>query len=88
MDVLGYVGLGFSVALEPLNLLFCFVGVLIGTLVGVLPGLGPVAALSARCAVKNYNYSQKRGIGAGDGCWHNESPTGVEAPPRPEQPAV
>jgi len=46
MDVLGYVGLGFSVALEPLNLLFCFVGVLIGTLVGVLPGLGPVAAVA------------------------------------------
>jgi len=38
--------LGFQVALEPANLLFCFCGVLIGTLVGVLPGLGPVAAMS------------------------------------------
>ncbi len=37
---------GFSVALEPTNLLYCFVGVLIGTMVGVLPGLGPVAAMS------------------------------------------
>jgi putative tricarboxylic transport membrane protein len=37
---------GFSVALLPENLLFCFVGCLIGTLVGVLPGLGPVAAIS------------------------------------------
>ena len=37
---------GFSVALEPINLLYCFVGVLIGTMVGVLPGLGPVAAMS------------------------------------------
>jgi putative tricarboxylic transport membrane protein len=46
MDVFAYVGLGFSVALEPMNLLFCFVGVLIGTLVGVLPGLGPVAAVA------------------------------------------
>ena len=46
MDVLAYVGLGFSVALEPINLLFCFLGVLIGTLVGVLPGLGPVAAVA------------------------------------------
>jgi len=38
--------LGFQVALHPGNLLFCFLGVLIGTLVGVLPGLGPVAAIS------------------------------------------
>ncbi len=37
---------GFQVALQPANLFFCFIGVLIGTLVGVLPGLGPVAAIS------------------------------------------
>ena len=39
-------GAGFLVALEPTNLLFCFVGVLLGTLVGVLPGLGPLATLA------------------------------------------
>jgi putative tricarboxylic transport membrane protein len=38
--------LGFSVALSPVNLFYCFVGVLIGTLVGVLPGLGPPAAIA------------------------------------------
>lgn len=38
--------MGFQVALQPANLFFCFLGVLIGTLVGVLPGLGPVAAMS------------------------------------------
>ncbi|NWF56125.1 MAG: tripartite tricarboxylate transporter permease [Syntrophaceae bacterium] len=38
--------LGFQVAFQPINLFFCFGGVLIGTLVGVLPGLGPVAAMS------------------------------------------
>lgn len=38
--------LGFSVALTPANLFYCFVGVLIGTLVGVLPGLGPPAAIA------------------------------------------
>jgi putative tricarboxylic transport membrane protein len=38
--------IGFQVAFQPGNLVFCFVGVLIGTLVGVLPGLGPVAAIS------------------------------------------
>ncbi len=37
---------GFSVALQPWNLLSCFFGVFIGTLVGVLPGIGPVGAMS------------------------------------------
>lgn len=37
---------GFSVALSLQNLLYCFLGVAMGTLVGVLPGLGPVAAMS------------------------------------------
>ncbi len=37
---------GFQVALQPLNLLHCFFGVLVGTLVGVLPGLGPGAAIA------------------------------------------
>ena len=46
MDVLNHIFIGFSVALAPANLLYCFIGVLIGTLVGVLPGLGPVAAMS------------------------------------------
>ena len=46
MEILDNVMLGFQVALQPANLFFCFMGVLIGTLVGVLPGLGPVAAMS------------------------------------------
>jgi putative tricarboxylic transport membrane protein len=46
MEMLANVMLGFLVALQPTNLFFCFMGVLIGTLVGVLPGLGPVAAMS------------------------------------------
>ncbi len=46
MDLLSYLIIGFSVALQPTNLFYCFIGVLIGTLVGVLPGLGPVAAMS------------------------------------------
>lgn len=37
---------GFSIAFQPVNLLSCFVGVLIGTLVGVLPGIGPAGAMS------------------------------------------
>lgn len=37
---------GFNVALLPINLLFCFLGVFLGTLVGVLPGLGPAATIA------------------------------------------
>jgi putative tricarboxylic transport membrane protein len=37
---------GFSIAIQPTNLLSCFLGVFIGTLVGVLPGIGPVGAMS------------------------------------------
>jgi putative tricarboxylic transport membrane protein len=37
---------GFQVATEPINMLYCFVGVLLGTLIGVLPGIGPVATIS------------------------------------------
>jgi TctA family transporter len=46
MDVLTSIGLGFSVALAPINLLYGFLGVLLGTVIGVLPGLGPVATIS------------------------------------------
>ncbi|MEW6264461.1 MAG: tripartite tricarboxylate transporter permease [Thermodesulfobacteriota bacterium] len=46
MDLVSSLLMGFQVALQPGNLLHCFIGVLIGTLVGVLPGLGPVAAIS------------------------------------------
>jgi putative tricarboxylic transport membrane protein len=46
MELLHNLYLGFSVALLPVNLLFCFIGVLLGTLVGVLPGLGPAATIA------------------------------------------
>jgi TctA family transporter len=37
---------GFGIALEPQNLMWCFLGVLIGNMVGVLPGMGPLATIS------------------------------------------
>jgi len=46
VDLFNFLLMGFAVAFEPLNLFYCFIGVLIGTLVGVLPGMGPVAAMS------------------------------------------
>jgi TctA family transporter len=38
--------LGFNVALSLNNLLFAFIGAMIGTAIGVLPGLGPTATIS------------------------------------------
>ncbi|HUL22353.1 MAG TPA: tripartite tricarboxylate transporter permease [Thermodesulfobacteriota bacterium] len=46
VEILQSVIFGFQVALQPVNLIYCFFGVLIGTLVGVLPGLGPAAAIA------------------------------------------
>lgn len=37
---------GFLILFRPDTLLFCFLGVLLGTFVGVLPGLGPVGAMA------------------------------------------
>jgi putative tricarboxylic transport membrane protein len=46
MDILQNILLGIQVTLHPINLFYCFVGVLIGTLIGVLPGIGPVGTMS------------------------------------------
>ena len=46
MELLDNLGLGFATALSPWNLLYAFVGCLLGTAVGVLPGLGPLATIA------------------------------------------
>ena len=46
MDFFSNLMSGFAVALQPLNLLFCFIGVFLGTLIGVLPGIGPVGTMA------------------------------------------
>lgn len=46
MDLIANLSLGFGVAFTPINLLYAFVGCLLGTLVGVLPGVGPVATIA------------------------------------------
>lgn len=46
MDVLNNLVLGFSVALTPINILYCFLGVLAGTIIGILPGIGPVSGIA------------------------------------------
>jgi Uncharacterized protein conserved in bacteria len=42
VNVLEHLGLGFGVALAPINLLVAALGAFFGTIVGVLPGLGPI----------------------------------------------
>src|ERR1044071_396656 len=37
---------GFGVALQPHNLMWCFIGVLVGNMVGVLPGIGPALTVA------------------------------------------
>jgi putative tricarboxylic transport membrane protein len=58
-ELFSHLGIGFGavLALEPvsllgltlnipMNLVYCFIGVVVGTLIGVLPGLGPVATIA------------------------------------------
>src|SRR5437763_15938033 len=46
MDIAAGLLHGFALALEPANLLWCFVGVLLGTIVVIMPGLGPPATIA------------------------------------------
>jgi TctA family transporter len=46
MDLIANLSTGFGVAFTPINLLYAFVGCMLGTLIGVLPGIGPVATIA------------------------------------------
>lgn len=46
MDAFHYLLNGFATALQWQNIIFAFVGVLIGTVVGVLPGIGPISGVA------------------------------------------
>ena len=46
MDLFVNLAHGFSVALSPMNIMFCLIGALVGTLIGVLPGIGPLATIA------------------------------------------
>jgi putative tricarboxylic transport membrane protein len=46
LEVLDKLLFGFTVALSPVNFLYCLIGVFIGTIVGVLPGLGVMNAVA------------------------------------------
>jgi putative tricarboxylic transport membrane protein len=46
MDILSALMGGFATALTPMNLMWAFVGCVVGTAVGVLPGLGPAVVVA------------------------------------------
>ncbi|MFC7517677.1 tripartite tricarboxylate transporter permease [Herbaspirillum sp. GCM10030257] len=46
MDTFAHLMLGFETALSLSNLLYCLLGVFLGTAIGVLPGLGPITTIS------------------------------------------
>ncbi|MDO5681190.1 MAG: tripartite tricarboxylate transporter permease [Pelistega sp.] len=46
MELLEHLALGVSVAVSPENLMYAFMGCLLGTLIGVLPGIGPVPTIA------------------------------------------
>jgi TctA family transporter len=46
MELISNLALGLSTAITLTNLLYCLIGVFVGTLIGVLPGLGPTATIA------------------------------------------
>ena len=46
MEIFGNLMLGLQTAVSPGNLLYCLIGVVLGTAIGVLPGLGPAATIA------------------------------------------
>ena len=46
MELISHLALGFETALSLHNLMYAFVGCLLGTLIGVLPGLGPSTTIA------------------------------------------
>src|SRR5215207_9638298 len=45
-DLISNLAMGFGVAVTPMNLFLCLIGVLVGTLIGVLPGIGSLATIA------------------------------------------
>ncbi len=46
METLTHILNGFSVAMQPINLWYTFLGVFMGTIIGILPGIGPSAGIA------------------------------------------
>ncbi|WP_042696082.1 tripartite tricarboxylate transporter permease, partial [Azospirillum sp. B506] len=53
-DIFANLWLGLAVSVQPMNLVYCFLGAVIGTLIGVLPGLGPTATVALLLPITFY----------------------------------
>src|SRR5260370_6345993 len=56
MEMFEHLFFGFSVAVKLPNLVYCVIGVSVGTLIGVLPGIGPLATIAMLLPI-TYNVS-------------------------------
>ena len=45
---------GLTIAIQPVNLLYCLIGCLLGTMIGVLPGIGPLNAIAMLLPISFY----------------------------------
>ncbi|MBM9592994.1 tripartite tricarboxylate transporter permease [Roseitranquillus sediminis] len=54
MDVWANIVIGFDTALSPTNLIYCLLGVSLGTFFGMLPGIGSLAAVSMLLPITFY----------------------------------
>ena len=61
MESLNNLIFGFSIALDPVNLMYVFIGVFAGTLIGMLPGLGPISALALMIPI-TFNLNPATGL--------------------------
>lgn len=46
MDLFSNLATGFATTLQPMNILFCFLGCMLGTAIGVLPGIGALGTVA------------------------------------------
>lgn len=46
MEFFEHISIGFQTAFSPINLFYCFIGVLLGTVIGLLPGLGSATGVA------------------------------------------
>ncbi|EKF41620.1 transmembrane protein [Nitratireductor indicus C115] len=54
MEILTNLEAGFAVALQWDNILFCFIGVTLGTIIGLLPGIGALSTISMLLPITFY----------------------------------
>jgi len=78
MDLFHNLIFGFGVALSLQNLLYCLIGVTVGTLIGVLPGIGPLGTIAILMPI---TYGIDRSVRSS--CWRGftTAPSTAARPP-------